>query len=127
VHFDGNDPAELGRRFLAEYSKTYGYQDDSPIELVTLRVIGRGRSGQRLDFKELKIAAPASAATAACRDVHLVRGQAASPVEVVPRSALASGPRRGPLIIEEFDATILVPAQASAKLDAIGNIVLDLN
>jgi N-methylhydantoinase A len=127
VHFDGDDPAELRRRFLALYSKTYGYQDESPIELVTLRVIGRGHSGQRLGFKGLKIAAPPGAATAHCRDVHLLRGQAASLVEVVPRSALATGRRRGPLIVEEFDATILVPAQASAKLDAIGNIVLDLN
>src|SRR5262249_19231425 len=26
VYYDGDDPAELRRRFLAEYSKTYGYQ-----------------------------------------------------------------------------------------------------
>jgi N-methylhydantoinase A len=127
VQFDGDDPAELGRRFVAEYDRTYGYQDDSPIELVKVRVIGRARRAERLDFKALKTAAPAGATTAGCRRVHFRRGEAPSLVEVVPRSALAAGLRRGPLIIEEFDATILVPAHAAAHLDGIGNIVLDLN
>jgi N-methylhydantoinase A len=45
----------------------------------------------------------------------------------VPRSALTPRSRRGPLIIEEFDATIVVPPDAAAHLDAIGNIVLELN
>jgi N-methylhydantoinase A len=127
VQFDGDDPAELGRRFLAEYKRTYGYEDDTPIELVKMRVIGRALSTERLDFKALRIAAPAGAASAGYRRVRLLRGQAPSEVEVVPRAALASGPRRGPLIIEEFDATILVPAHAAVDLDAIGNIQLDLN
>ena len=101
--------------------------EKSLIELVKMRVSGRALSAERLDFKALRTAAPAGAATAAWRRVHFLRGQAPSVVEVVPRSALASEPRRGPLIIEEFDATILVPAHAAVHLDAIGNIVLDLS
>jgi N-methylhydantoinase A len=127
IHFDGDDPDDLRRRFIEEYEKTYGYRDDSPIELVKLRVVGRGLSAQRLDFKQLTIAAPAAAAAAAQRHVHFVRGSAATITEVVPRAALAPRPRRGPLIVEEFDATIVVPPDASAHLDAIGNIVLELS
>jgi N-methylhydantoinase A len=127
IHFDGDDPDELRRRFIEEYEKTYGYRDDSPIELVKLRVVGRGLSAQRLNFKQLRIAAPAAAAAAAHRHVHFVRGSAATITEVVPRAALAPRPRRGPLIVEEFDATIVVPPDATAHLDAIGNIVLELS
>jgi N-methylhydantoinase A len=126
IHYDGDDLVEMRRRFIEEYEKTYGYRDDSPIELVKLRVIGRGLSEQRLNFKQLAIAAPAAAAAAAQRHVHFVRGSAATMTEIVPRSALAPQSRRGPLIIEEFDATIVVPPDAAAHLDAIGNIVLEL-
>jgi len=126
IHYDGDDSVEMRRRFIEEYEKTYGYRDDSPIELVKLRVIGRSLSEQRLNFKQLAVAAPAAAA-AAQRHAHFVRGSAATITEIVPRSALTPRSRRGPLIIEEFDATIVVPPDAAAHLDAIGNIVLELN
>ena len=41
------------------------------------------------------------------------------------RSDLA-GERRGPLIIEEYDATCVVPPDATASLDSTGNIVIGL-
>ena len=59
--------------------------------------------------------------------MHFVRGSAATITEVVSRSASTPSRRRGPLVVEEFDATIVVPPDASVHLDAIGNIVLELN
>jgi N-methylhydantoinase A len=44
---------------------------------------------------------------------------------VLRRSDLGSS-RVGPLIIEEYDATCLVPPGARAELDAGGNIVIEL-
>ncbi len=41
------------------------------------------------------------------------------------RSDLAQ-PRIGPLIVEEYDATCVVPPGARAELDAGGNIVIEL-
>jgi N-methylhydantoinase A len=43
-------------------------------------------------------------------------------VPVLDRSALTQTARPGPLIIQEYDATCLVPPGASAHLDAFGNI-----
>ena len=126
IYYDGDDPEELRCRFLVEYGKTYGYQDTSPIELVKLRLVGRGLRQQRLQFAALRIAARAGAATAACRPVHFVRGAAPCVTEVLPRAALSRSPRRGPLIIEEFDATVVVPADAAVRLDSGDNIVLEL-
>jgi len=44
----------------------------------------------------------------------------------VLRRSDISGPRAGPLIVEEYDATCVVPPGAVAHLDAGGNIVIDL-
>ena len=126
VHYDGDDLGEMAARFVAEYVKTYGYQDESPIELVKLRVVGRGLRERRLDFKQLAIESRAGAPTTRSRAIHFARGAAAVDTEIVPRSALSSSPRRGPLVIEEFDSTTVVPPDASVHRDAMGNIVLDL-
>ena len=127
VHYDGDDLGEMAARFVAEYLKTYGYEDESPIELVKLRVVGRGLRERRLDFKQLAIESRAGAPTARSRAIHFARGAAAVDTEIVPRAALSSSPRRGPLVIEEFDSTTVVPPDASVHRDAMGNIVLDLS
>jgi N-methylhydantoinase A len=44
---------------------------------------------------------------------------------ILPRAALAKA-HTGPLIVEEYDATCLVPPGASARLDAGGNIRIEL-
>jgi len=126
VYYDGDDLDELAARFVAEYLKTYGYRDESPIELVKLRVTGRGLRDRRLDFNGLAIDSRAGAPAARSRAIHFARGAGAIETEVVARAELTALPRRGPLVIEEFDATTVVPPDARAHRDAIGNIVLDL-
>ena len=44
---------------------------------------------------------------------------------ILRRSDLA-GERPGPLIIEEYDATCVVPPNATASLDSTGNVVISL-
>jgi N-methylhydantoinase A len=126
VHYDGDDLGDLAARFVAEYKKTYGYQDESPIELVKLRVMGRGLRERRLDFRHLAVESRAGAPTAWFRAVHFMRGSPPVETEIVARSALTTSPRRGPLVIEEFDSTTVVPPDASVHCDAMGNIVLEL-
>ena len=45
---------------------------------------------------------------------------------VLRRADLATSRRAGPLIVEEYDATCVVPPGAHAELDAAGNIVIEL-
>jgi N-methylhydantoinase A len=42
------------------------------------------------------------------------------------RRSELSGAQEGPLIVEEYDATCVVPPGARAELDASGNIVIEL-
>ena len=73
----------MAARFVAEYLKTYGYKDESPIELVKLRVVGRGLRERRLDFKQLAIETRAGAPAARSRAIHFARGAAAVDTEIV--------------------------------------------
>lgn len=47
------------------------------------------------------------------------------PTPVLRRADLSEGPASGPLIVEEYDATTLVPPGWWASLDGIGNIQLE--
>jgi N-methylhydantoinase A len=125
VPFEGEDFAQIRERFVAEYLKTYGYRDSTPIELMKVRVAGRGLRENRLDFGNMKIAARAGSSQNGTRQISFARGEAAVAVEIVDRGAVGSSPRRGPLIIEEFDATIVVPPDATVHRDVIGCIVLE--
>jgi N-methylhydantoinase A len=125
VPFEGEDFVQIRERFVAEYFKTYGYRDDTPIELMKVRVAGRGLRDNRLDFGNMKIAARPWSSQGGTRSISFARGEAAMAVEIVDRSAVGSSARQGPLIIEEFDATIIVPPDATVHKDAIGCIVME--
>ena len=125
VPFEGEDFAQIRERFVAEYLKTYGYRDQTPIELMKIRVAGRGLRDSRLDFRAMKIAPRAGAPGSGTRQISFARGEPARTVSIVDRAAIDGKPRSGPLIIEEFDATIVVPPDARVHKDAIGCIVLE--
>jgi N-methylhydantoinase A len=127
VPFEGEDFGQIAARFVAEYFKTYGYRDDTPIELMKLRVAGRGLRDNRLDFGHMKIAPRAGTSRNGTRRVSFARGEPAIAVEIVDRGAVGSSARLGPLIIEEFDATIVVPPDARVHKDSIGCIVLEFD
>ncbi|AMN41483.1 hydantoinase/oxoprolinase family protein [Rhodoplanes sp. Z2-YC6860] len=119
-------PAMMRDRFVAEYLKTYGYKDETAIELVKLRLIGRGLRTLRLDFSTLTFAERPTTASAKSRKVSFERGKNSVDTPVVPRHAVAATAKPGPLIIDEFDATIVVPPDAKVWRDRTGNIVMEL-
>ena len=123
---DGDIIAEITRGFVAEYLKTYGYSDQTPLELVKITVTGRGLRQSRLDFKEMKIDQRSSAARAGYRVVSFTRGAPAVETPIVSRAAIGAAEQAGPLIVEEFDATIVVPPQASIRRDDMGNLIVKL-
>src|SRR5262245_33979624 len=117
---------QMRARFLAEYLKTYGYQDETAIELVKIRLIGRGRRARRLDFAAMRVTERLAVDGAGRRAVSFHRGQRFTETPIVTRQSVDGDARRGPLIIDEFDATIVVPPDATVSRDAIGNIVMEI-
>jgi N-methylhydantoinase A len=118
--------AALEEAFGVEHERTYGHRAgvEEPVELVSLEVIGRG-------IPDKPRAASAAAASLA-PDIEIsepVRRAYFGPqrgwleARIVNRSALKTV-HQGPCIVEEYDATCLVPPGWSARLDAHGNIVM---
>ena len=115
----------LEEAFGAEHERTYGHRAgrDEPVELVSIQVIGAGlRTGS---VPERVIVSRPEPATPPPRQVYFGRERGWMKTPVVQRSELSTS-RPGPLIVEEYDATCVVPPGARATLDAGGNIVIDL-
>jgi N-methylhydantoinase A len=127
---DARMVAHLEEAFGQEHEKTYGHRagPDEPVELVAIQIIGQGlRQGTGIpDRLKPSRAEPASSPP---RQAYFGAegGRAAGWVEtpILRRSDLAA-PRIGPLIVEEYDATCVVPPGATASLDPAGNIVIAL-
>lgn len=119
----------LAEAFEDEHERTYGHRfpGQKAMETVTLRVNGAVRAqGKRTLDPEMtrqraKSYIPSSAARPACFD------PAVGPVDtpVLSRADLSETPLAGPIVIEEYEGTIVVPPGATACLDPWTNIVID--
>jgi N-methylhydantoinase A len=58
--------------------------------------------------------------------VHARRDAPAADTPVIGRAAIAATPTRGPLVVEEYDATVVVPADAAVHRDAFGTLRIAL-
>lgn len=109
--------------FHKEHETVYGHRAgvDEPVELVTARVVGRGVENATLAAVE-----PGQPTeTPANRDAYFGPEHGWRPAAILARADLTT-PRTGPCIIEEYDATCVVPPGAKASLDKAGNIVIEL-
>jgi N-methylhydantoinase A len=122
---DARMVAHLEEAFGEEHERTYGHRagPEEPVELVAIQLVGSGlrEGGHVPDAVTSRIT---GAATSGSRQAYFgVHGWLETPV--LTRADLASS-RGGPLIVEEYDATCLVPPGARAECDAAGNIVITL-
>ncbi len=122
----GDITTALRDDFLAEYFKTYGYRDETAIELVKVRLTARGLRDRRLAFGDIRVEERPAAQSTGQRPISFDRGKPPVMVPVMPRSSLSRLPVAGPLVVEEFDTTIVVPGNATAHRDEIGNVIVDL-
>ncbi len=112
---------EAADAFEAEHERTYGHRAHaSRVELVTLRFAGRVKTSSAEAFT----AQPESPKAAAARPAFFGRGGDYEMTRVITRCALTASAAAGPLIIEEYDSTIVVPPGWSATCDAAGNVRL---
>jgi N-methylhydantoinase A len=113
-------------QFGAEHERTYGHRaDDDPIELVTLRVAATGRSDSPRHIRPAPSVSGGGVASMRRLAYFGPRfGKLDTPI--IERAALDATPRPGPLIIEEYDATTVVPPGCAAWRDDADNIVIDV-
>ncbi|MDE2581607.1 MAG: hydantoinase/oxoprolinase family protein, partial [Rhodospirillales bacterium] len=112
--------AALPALFGAAHERTYGFRagEAEPVELMGLSVIARGLP----EAPRLPAAIPPAAADVPASRRAWFEGAGWVETPVVDRAGLAAGTLRGPLIVQEYDATCLVPAGAEAAVDRFGAI-----
>jgi len=116
-------PAALEAAFHAEHERTYGHSSQGdPVDLINLRVVACAAPQGKEGFAERLQEAQAPAAGKGARQAFFAGKLFDTPV--LSRAGLKKK-TRGPLIVEEFDATCVVPPGAAAALDAHGNILID--
>jgi len=118
--------AALEEAFGQEHEYTYGHRagPDEPVEIVNLQVIGQGIPDRPRVPDTIRIE-PDNRPRPTRRRAYFGARRGWIEVPVFARSDLAKA-RRGPCIVEEYDATSLVPPDAKAVLDSFGNIIIDL-
>ena len=124
------DQAALGwleEAFGQEHERTYGHRagPEEPVELTEIRVIGRGIPEHPLTPAALEFPAEPKLESQPPRAAYFGPRAGWLDTPIIPRAALST-PHTGPCIVEEYDATCIIPPGASGALDRYGNIVIEL-
>ena len=120
--------------FEEAHRRSYGHAlPEERIDFVSLRVVGTlppnggGMAGAAAaSTAVLRVRRDSQAPLAGKRMAYFGKECGLMPTPVMERWELTAEPRQGPLIIEEYEGTTVVPPQATAYLDAHGNIVINI-
>jgi N-methylhydantoinase A len=122
---DRRDLMNLVEDFGCEHERTYGHRaDDEPVEIVNVRLVARAprprlaRAGGNAHGYCLELGGT--------RNAYFGRQLGVQASAVIARAELSTV-RPGPLIVEEYDATTVVPPGSVAHVDNSGNIVIDVD
>jgi N-methylhydantoinase A len=115
--------SRLGEAFGDEHERTYGHRagPGEPVELVSLNLSASGR----LDTLRTGRQAPTEpTAPPTERQAYFGPNHGWMTTPVVQRGHLSQDFRSGPVIVEEYDCTCVVPPEMAVRLDEYGNIAI---
>jgi N-methylhydantoinase A len=121
---------EVLLRFHAEHHKTYGHRSDGdPVDLVSIRILAQvAPLDGSMNYKRLAAAARSDRQPQEQKARRAYFGKAFGFIDtpVIGRMALSAEWRDGPLIVEEYDSTCIVPPRARVRLDDLANIEIEV-
>jgi N-methylhydantoinase A len=120
------DLPALGEAFAREYARTYGFATGEALELVNVRVVATGVRPHRLDFRSVRVAAGTTTTPPAPRQIAFDRRGPAVETPVLAREAVSAAGTAGPLIVESYDSTVVVPPGARIRRDAHETLTITL-
>ncbi|HEX2171749.1 MAG TPA: hydantoinase/oxoprolinase family protein [Dehalococcoidia bacterium] len=117
----------LREAFAREHERTYGHRGapDQPVDLVSLRLVATGlpnRPPAPAEANVRQTAGPAGTARRSSTRPAYFGPAGWLDTPVIDRPDLHGLTQTGPLIIEEYDATTVIPPGCRARLDDWGNI-----
>jgi N-methylhydantoinase A len=120
---DSGGLAALRERFEDEHERLYGVKDraGSPVEIRALRLAALGQAAAASSFD---VEPTNGVVHAGSRRIHVGGEDVDAPVRT--RRSLGETPEPGPLLVDEYDTSVVVPPGWSARRDAAtGTLVLD--
>jgi N-methylhydantoinase A len=110
----------IDARFAEEHERTYGHSaDNDPVEVVHIRVQGRVPAQTFAPRYSANSDSPPTSRVAYFGAQH-----GSLETAVIDRAHIDATPRPGPIIVEEYDATTLVPPGWSIRRDARHNLLM---
>jgi N-methylhydantoinase A len=121
----------LVESFQQEHEHTFGYRSDGEaIQFVGLRLRARGLPRDPVTPEALSLVAGGRSNGPSerprSRQAYFGPDHGWVHTPVVSRADLTGSPSRGPMIVEEYDATVAVPLGATVARDEVGNIRIDV-
>ena len=125
--FDAAKIAALEEAFGEEHERTYGHRagPEEPVELVNAQLVGMGVPDRPRVPERVSVETRGPSGPLPPRRAYFGPETGWLETPVLHRADLGT-PREGPCIVEEYDATCLIPPGAKARLDSYGNILIDL-
>ena len=118
---------ELESRFTKAYESTFGYANDEPLEVVSLRLTAAGQREHRLRFGAAGEEAAQDGQASGSREVCFDRNSGYVTAQIFNRDAVGKDHISGPAIVESYDTTVVVPPGARVHRDACDSLVIDVN
>ena len=126
---DAGAIADLEEAFGREHERVYGHRAGpaEPVQLVSLRVVAQGIPARSRvpDRVVVDRDQPARGQPPERRRVYFGGEHGWQETPILRRGDLGSSVQ-GPAIVEEYDATCVIPPRAAGRLDEYGNIVIEL-
>ena len=119
----------VAENFDVEHEQSFGYRQDiagggGSYQLVNIRVIARGLPEHPRMPERFELPAP-DAGGSVSRPVYFGPNRGWADTPVISRPGLSGRSETGPLIIEEYDSTTVVPPSWTASVDDASNIILE--
>ena len=127
VAYDPQEPERSARAFHELHRQRYGFADESrPVEIVNVRLRMIAASEPYEPERHALVAGDGSAASSAEREVWFEGGW--KPTRFYKRELLRPGDAiAGPAMITEYTAATLVAPGCAARVDGLGNLVIDVD
>lgn len=121
---DPVDAEAIRARYLDAYRTIYSYTPTDQVEMVSLRVTGRGERPGKLDFRLPRD--PEAETPATTRRVYFGEEHGWHDTPCFSRFG-APATLQGPAILEGTDSTVVIPPDASCTRDPYLNILIEMD
>jgi N-methylhydantoinase A len=123
--FDAALSKTLVESFTETYFSTFGYSNDEPAETVTVRMTAAGRREAQLDFSKISTKTAGTKSEPMSRDAIFDASIGSIKTPILSRASVGTSWIYGPVIIESYDSTVVVPDQAKVCTDQHGSLLIE--